>query len=169
MQETVKELTTLMPSSGLTLVFGEESKRLGRDDLEKQISEFLEQRADWIDLSGSSAGGLHVISKAVGCNPEKILRPRYVTGFMNGLVDLIGMTKRDRPRTYVIGNIPGQIGVTSFVPLIESHISFHSTPEQGYFDFDIFSCKPFNPSRALAYTQKYFDVSGYENLQVIER
>lgn len=158
-----------MPSSGLHLVFGEESKRLSCDDLDKQISDFLEQKADWIDLNGSSSGGLHVISKAYGCNPDKIIHPEYITEFMNGLVDLIGMTKRDEPHTYVIGDTLGHIGVTSFVPLIESHISFHSTPEQRYFDFDIFSCKPFNPSRALAFTQKYFDVSGYENLQVIER
>ena len=169
MQETLKQLTTVMPSSGLNLVFGEESKDLSSSDLEGYISQFLDKEVTWIDLSSVGEGGLHLIAKAVGCDAHKINRQRYITQFMNELVELIGMTKRDNPRTYKVGNIPGQTGITSFVPLIESHASFHSTPEESYFDFDVYSCKPFNVSRALAFTMNYFDVSEFQKLQIMER
>ena len=39
----------------------------------------------------------------------------------------------------------GDTGIVAIVPLAESHISLHTFWETGAFNFDLFSCKPFDP------------------------
>lgn len=51
------------------------------------------------------------------------------------------------------------IGVSGFFLLAESHLSFHSWPDQGYVSIDVYTCGKCNPKLGLKQLAKDFDAS----------
>lgn len=63
----------------------------------------------------------------------------------------IAMTKIAPPYVFrYMGAKPDDWGVSGFVAIAESHISIHTFPEHRRFHLDIFSCRTFDASEALA-------------------
>lgn len=103
--------------------------------------------------------GPHLMLDCRGCNPEKIGDLSYIFRFLDELPEKIGMTKITQPYVFPYsGLVPEDKGVTGFVVIAESHLSFHSFTEKDYFFFDLFSCKPFDLEAARSYVLQAFDV-----------
>jgi S-adenosylmethionine decarboxylase len=47
-------------------------------------------------------------------------------------------------------------GLSGFVILLESHISFHTWPKEGFVAMDVYSCKDFNHENTVKYLKNYW-------------
>jgi S-adenosylmethionine decarboxylase len=90
--------------------------------------------------------GLHLMVDGVYSEPvdrstvERVLRE---------LPRLIGMNILLGP--YVVEGVPENPGWTGFVIIDKSHISVHTFTETDTVSIDVYSCKPFNSEKAVAY------------------
>jgi S-adenosylmethionine decarboxylase len=90
--------------------------------------------------------GLHLMVDGVYSEPvdrdtvERILRE---------LPSLIGMSILSGP--YVVEGVPENPGWTGFVIIDKSHISVHTFTETDIVSIDVYSCKPFDSEKAVAY------------------
>ena len=90
--------------------------------------------------------GLHLMVDGVYSEPvdrdtvERILRE---------LPSLIGMSILSGP--YVVEGVPENPGWTGFVIIDKSHISVHTFTETDTVSIDVYSCKPFDSEKAVAY------------------
>jgi len=58
-------------------------------------------------------------------------------------------------------------GISGVTVWLESHAAIHTWTEENFFSFDAYSCKDFDPVRALAFVLQYFDVASYNGLDII--
>lgn len=83
--------------------------------------------------------------------------------FLERLVDLLGMTKMSAPivlhaPTNIDGSEihPDKMGVSGWVPLIESGIQIHSIEPTHFITLDVYSCKQFNPEMVQTFAHQHF-------------
>jgi S-adenosylmethionine decarboxylase len=83
--------------------------------------------------------------------------------FLEKLVDKIGMTKMAPPIVIHAprdknGNevYPDKVGVSAWVPLIESGIQIHSIEPTHFVTMDVYSCNNFDPNIVLQYAHECF-------------
>ncbi len=98
--------------------------------------------------------GPHLTLDLSDCNVDRLSDPAHILRLLNDLPEQLGMRKIAEP--YIIDYPPQEHtfdkgGVTAFVLIAESHISIHTFKEQRYAFVDIFSCKPFDVDKAVAY------------------
>ena len=71
----------------------------------------------------------------------------------------LGMTRITEPKVLEYKAPKAEdSGVSGFVIIAESHISIHTFPHRNYVNIDIFSCRPFDQSRATADAKALFDL-----------
>jgi len=103
------------------------------------------------------AFGLHLTADAYGANPGALADISVVADFLDTLPELIAMTKIMPPYCFIYrGKVHEDWGISGVVLIAESHISIHTFPDKGFLSLDIFSCKPFNPGKALGYARRRF-------------
>lgn len=104
-----------------------------------------------------------------GCSPERLANLDAIYEFLEHCPDLINMTKIMPPYVFKYhGKVAEDWGVSGFVLIAESHISIHTFPERGYLSLDIFSCKDFDYSQAVAYVTEVFGIARHE-LNLLDR
>jgi S-adenosylmethionine decarboxylase len=107
--------------------------------------------------------GPHLMLDCRECDVAKINDLELVHRFLDELPELIGMTKIIPPYAFrYSGLVPEDKGITGMVIIAESHLTFHSFVEKGYFFFDIFSCKPFDIELVVRYVVETFGVKDYD-------
>ncbi|MBY0405727.1 MAG: S-adenosylmethionine decarboxylase, partial [Cyanobacteria bacterium] len=78
--------------------------------------------------------GPHLMLDCRQCNLDKISDQAYIFQMLNHLPEAIGMTKITQPYVFPYsGLVPEDEGVTGFVVIAESHLSFHSFIQKDYF------------------------------------
>jgi S-adenosylmethionine decarboxylase len=79
---------------------------------------------------------------------------------LDSLPTQIGMTKISEPCVFkYVGTNPEDWGVSGFVVIAESHISFHTFVERCYLNFDIFSCRDFDVQATIDYIRNIFQLN----------
>ncbi len=75
---------------------------------------------------------------------------KFLRGWLEGYPSRIGMKRISPPFVFEYGkhNVDDW-GISGFVFIAESHISFHTFVEQGYVNIDVFSCKDFDTDKAI--------------------
>jgi S-adenosylmethionine decarboxylase len=69
------------------------------------------------------------------------------------------MTKISEPHVMTYHSPkPEDWGVSGFVIIAESHISVHTFPARQFVNIDIFSCREFDPQRALEQASAFFSL-----------
>ncbi len=113
--------------------------------------------------------GPHLMLDCRRCNPEKIADLAFIWRVLDELPERIGMTKITQPYVFPYsGLVPEDKGVTGFVVIAESHLSFHSFTEKDYFFFDLFSCKPFDVEAVKNYILEAFEAQDVD-VHYVER
>jgi S-adenosylmethionine decarboxylase len=98
--------------------------------------------------------GPHLTLDLYSCDKDKLKNHNFVFGLLNEMPEMLGMHKFSAP---MVSDIPAQKdsfdkgGLTGFVILVESHLSIHTFPGDGFASFDIFSCKYFSEDSAIKY------------------
>jgi S-adenosylmethionine/arginine decarboxylase-like enzyme len=111
--------------------------------------------------------GMHVVVDGYGGSKQKLADVTLVYELLNRLPAMIGMQKVGFP--HIIQFTEGDIaGLSGFVFILESHISIHTYACKGFFSFDAFSCKPFDPEVLYKELKSTFDIVSFET-KTIER
>lgn len=114
--------------------------------------------------------GKHVTVDAYGIAKSKLASHEEVFHLLSDLPEKLGMRKLTVP--YVVfcdeGDKKGDWGVSGFVMIYESHISCHTWPALGYVSMDVYSCRPFDHKKTIAFLKSYFGAKKM-NVRVIKR
>jgi len=94
------------------------------------------------------------------CNNQKLMRDEEALGkWMLEVVEEVGMTAFGDPR---IENYPfpqqDSVALSATLFLGESSITIHTYPEYGAVFLNVFTCKDFDPDKALAFICQTFGV-----------
>jgi len=104
---------------------------------------------------------LHLLVKGHLLNPPKT--EDILNKWLSELVDTVGMKVVAGP-TSVYVDEPGNEGVTGTITLATSHAAIHVWDAEipAMFQFDIYSCKEYDPNIVLNHIDKHFDLKeGY--------
>jgi S-adenosylmethionine/arginine decarboxylase-like enzyme len=102
-----------------------------------------------------SCWGYHLIVNAGGCDPKALRSKATIADFAKTLVKKIDMVAFGPPRIVMFGD--GNKKGYTLIQLIEtSNISAHFVEETNDIYLDVFSCKPFDPTAALAVFRDFF-------------
>ena len=100
---------------------------------------------------------MHLVIDGHNGDRQRLQDPDIVHRFLDEYPDGLGMTKITPPHVYTYhGPQPGDWGVSGFVLIAESHISVHTFPDRGYINIDVFSCKEFDSTLAMAEVRERF-------------
>ncbi len=115
--------------------------------------------------------GPHLTMDLYGCDKKRLADRDFVFNMLDELPETLGMHKFSAPQ---LTEIPAQKnsfdkgGLTGFVILVESHLSIHTFPADGFASFDIFSCKYFSEDNAIKYMMEKLGAARVE-MNRIER
>jgi len=85
--------------------------------------------------------------------------------FLDELPKKVDMITLNDP--FIVKGASTNPGLTGFIIIDTSHISFHSFANKNRINFDIYSCKEFNTDTVIQYAQKVFNISK-ENMIIKE-
>lgn len=113
--------------------------------------------------------GKHLVVDAYGIKEKKLKDSKSLKKLLKILPKKFKMRILGEP---VVRKIASDFypdwGLSGFVLLYESHISFHTWPEEGYAAMDIYSCKDFDEKAIIKYLQNYWGIRKM-NTQMIKR
>ena len=107
---------------------------------------------------------MHLIVDGYTTNKDILQDEVFFRQMLDYLPSSIGMTKISEPFIFrYIGEKPEDWGVSGFVFIAESHISFHTFVERSFINIDIFSCRDFDTEKAITYFQDKIQLSKYKS------
>jgi S-adenosylmethionine decarboxylase len=87
--------------------------------------------------------GTHYILDGYGANPEILKDKAFLKKMLTSLVAEMHMHTITDPVVVEVGekNTKDPGGVSGFVMIAESHISFHTFPKRGFVTIDVYTCQ----------------------------
>ncbi len=103
--------------------------------------------------------GYELLLDCYDCKPEVCGELEHCYSYLDKLVDFIGMKKQSPPSIFRTDrkSFPDKAGLSGWVPLADSSIVIHTLSKKNYISIDIYSCKPYNREKAIAFTRRYFE------------
>jgi S-adenosylmethionine decarboxylase len=87
--------------------------------------------------------GIHVMIDGYGAPPSLLADQSYLLSLLHELPIEMGMHAICEPQLVEVGPMnpkdPG--GISGFVMIAESHISFHTFPKRGFVTMDLYTCQ----------------------------
>jgi S-adenosylmethionine decarboxylase len=115
--------------------------------------------------------GTHYILDGYGANPDILKDKAFLEKMLTTLVTEMHMHAITEPVVVEVGekNSKDPGGVSGFVMIAESHISFHTFPLRGFVTIDVYTCQ--NDLDTETLTKKFTESFSLQNIdvQVIKR
>ena len=87
--------------------------------------------------------GVHIMIDGYNAPRQLLANSAYLWSLLEDLPKLIGMHSIAEPQLVEVGELnpkdPG--GLSGFVMIAESHISFHTFPARGFVTMDLYTCQ----------------------------
>lgn len=114
--------------------------------------------------------GTHLMLDFKGCREtRKLSDVEYLKKFLLELIAMAEMKPISEPfAMYYKHEDEVESGVSAFIIIADSNICIHTYPYKQSFYFDLFSCKPFNDGRVMAYMKDVFQPADIR-LRMLER
>jgi S-adenosylmethionine decarboxylase len=107
---------------------------------------------------------VHLIIDGYSSNQQILKDEVFLRQMLDTIPSLIGMTKISDPFVFkYVGDKPEEWGISGFVFIAESHISFHTFVERHYINIDVFSCRDFDIEKATKHFQGKFQLIKYKS------
>lgn len=94
-------------------------------------------------MTGTEQFGVHLMFDGYGASPERLANLDMLRGLLRNLPRALGMHAICEPCVVEVGPLnrkdPG--GVSGFVMIAESHISFHTFPARRFVSADVYTCQ----------------------------
>ncbi len=111
----------------------------------------------------------HLMLDLYGCRMELLENPEHLFKTLAEYPSIIDMEAAIPPVIKdITTNNPLDDGLSGFIIIFTSHISFHAWPPYKMLNLDIFSCKSFDEQKAIAFAQMMFDPKDIE-IHSVER
>lgn len=109
--------------------------------------------------------GVHLLFDAYDCDPEKLADKMLLSQLLHDLPTALKMHSLMEPTILEVGELnekdPG--GISGFVLIAESHISFHTFPKRGFVTADIYTCQDkLDTETALGYLKTAFGTNNID-------
>lgn len=87
--------------------------------------------------------GIHVMVDGYGASPALLADRAYLLALLYELPKELGMHRICEPEVVEVGpmNPKDSGGISGFVMIAESHISFHTFPKRGFVTMDLYTCQ----------------------------
>jgi S-adenosylmethionine decarboxylase len=110
---------------------------------------------------------MHLIIDGYSSNQQILQDEVSLRQMLDTLPPRIGMTKISEPFVFrYTGDKPEEWGISGFVFIAESHISFHTFVELSYINIDVFSCRDFDIDKTMEYFQETLHLTKYKSYLV---
>ena len=110
---------------------------------------------------------MHLIIDGYGSDQQVLQNEEFLHQLLDSYPSMIGMTKISDPIVFkYVGNKPEEWGISGFVIIAESHISFHTFVERSYVNIDIFSCRDFDTDEAIRHFKEQLKLTTYKSYLV---
>lgn len=110
---------------------------------------------------------MHLIIDGYSSNQQILQDESFFREMLDSVPSQIGMTKITEPFVFrYVGAKPEEWGISGFVFIAESHISFHTFVELSFINIDVFSCRDFDTDKALEYFQQTLQLTKYKSYLV---
>ena len=104
---------------------------------------------------------VHLLIDGYNGNRNRLQDKTFLRKFLLEYPDILGMNRISDPVVLQYSAPkPEDSGLSGFVIIAESHISFHTFPNRAYINIDVFSCKSFDSAKALAELTERFGLQG---------
>lgn len=115
--------------------------------------------------------GVHYMLDAYNAHPEKLKDKEALTELLTNLPNEVGMYAISKPVVVEVGpnNKKDPGGVSGFVMVAESHISFHTFPGRGFVTIDAYTCNDSIPKDELTSRFKAYFEFEEADVQVVKR
>ena len=112
---------------------------------------------------------MHLLFDGYGGEADKLAGESVLYQLLNDLPRAMNMKAISYPQVnhYSGGSKPEDGGLSAFVLIAESHLSFHTFPARGLVWGDLFSCKDFDGEVALRMVRKAFGLQQVRALGVV--
>lgn len=111
--------------------------------------------------------GYHMLYNGTGCSIDRISDKENISRFVDTLVEEIDMVKYGPLwiERFAIHD-PEKSGYSVFQMIETSHVACHFCENSGDAYVDIFSCKPFDTTKAEAVIAEYFAPATFSNRMI---
>ena len=94
-------------------------------------------------LATTEQFGIHVMMDGYAADPVLLLDSVYLKSLLYDLPVKLGMHRICEPQVVTVGplNPKDSGGISGFVMIAESHISFHTFPNRGFVTIDLYTCQ----------------------------
>lgn len=88
--------------------------------------------------------GIHIMIDGYNASPQRLADTDRLVSLLNSVPKRLGMTCISVPLVVEVGpqNRKDPGGLSGFVMIAESHISFHTFPSRGFVTIDLYTCQP---------------------------
>lgn len=109
--------------------------------------------------------GVHLLFDGYACDTQKLADKQHLTNLLQGLPKKMNMQTIAPEVVVEVGEMnekdPG--GISGFVMIAESHISFHTFPARGFVSADIYTCQNnLDRDKFITYLCNSFGTSDYD-------
>jgi S-adenosylmethionine decarboxylase len=109
--------------------------------------------------------GVHFMLDGYGADPDVLSNKEILTEMLTSIPAKLGMHTISSPLVVEVGPLnkkdPG--GISGFVLIAESHLSFHTFPKRGFVTIDVYTCQNELDTNALtALFQEMFKFNDVE-------
>lgn len=115
--------------------------------------------------------GVHLLFDGYNANKELLANKDHLTRLLTEIPEKMDMHTISDPTVIEVGPLnkkdPG--GISGFILIAESHISYHTFPERGFVTADIYTCQnDLDSEKFISLLAEVFGTSDYDT-QVIKR
>jgi len=104
--------------------------------------------------------GKHLILDAYGCDYDSLWNIELIKDTLLTVTNMIGLRPLSDTLIYEVDESmidKKSTGVTGGIIFMESHFTFHSFPERGYFSADVYSCNTFDHEQVVKHISNVFN------------
>lgn len=112
----------------------------------------------------SKVFGYELLLDCYNCRPEVCDNLDTCYDYLDKMVEFIDMKKQAPPEIFRTDKklFPDKAGLSGWVALVESSIVIHTLSKTNFISIDIYSCKKFQPQKAIKFSKKYFEPNKIE-------
>lgn len=104
--------------------------------------------------------GKHLILDAYDCDYDSLWDTELIKDTLLTVTNMIGLRPLSNTLIYEVDESmidKRDTGITGGIIFMESHFTFHSFPERGYFSADVYSCKTFDHEQVVEHISNVFN------------
>ena len=104
--------------------------------------------------------GKHLILDAYSCDYDSLWDTELIKDTLLTVTNMIGLRPLSDTLIYEVDESmidKKDTGITGGIIFMESHFTFHSFPERGYFSADVYSCNTFDHEQVVEHISTVFN------------